>query len=61
MTQQQEMEVHLQSYKHEDLLALVETLYQDARAQIAAGSGDQNLIRACNTARRQIEECRGAT
>lgn len=42
-----------------DLLKLTEMLYNDVRTQIANGTeNDPQMIRACNTARKEIEACK---
>ncbi len=59
MTLQKEMDTALAGTSVTDLLKLTEALYNDVRTSIASGEDvSHEAFRACNAARKEIEECK---
>lgn len=48
----------LEDYTPGQLLALTEMVYAQVRATVIAGTATQEEIRACNDARKTINECK---
>lgn len=49
------LDEQLDNMSEDDLLDLAVQLYEEAKAKVAAGEGDQELIRASNELRRVLD------